>query len=501
MSERVSGAGPAEPDFPEEGLDPADWEAMRALGHRMVDDLVAYHRGVGERPAWRPVPGEARGEVAGSIGAEGAGAEAAYDAFVRSVQPYPYGNIHPRAWGWVNGTGTTLGALAEMLAAGMNPNCWGGDHAASYVEAEVLRWARSVVGFPESASGLLVSGGSVANLVALAAARESVGGDVSGRGLRAQPAQLVAYASEQVHNSVDKAVGLMGIGWENLRKIPTDAEFRLDLGALADAVAADRAAGLRPFCVVGTAGTVNTGAIDPLDALADFCRDEGLWLHVDGAFGAMAALSPELRGLVRGLERADSVAFDLHKWLYVPIEAGCVLVRHEAWHRRPFSPGASYLSTFDRGPASGPHVYSTLGPQLTREFRALKVWMSLRAEGTDRYGRLIEQNARQARYLADLVEAHPRLELLAPVPLNVVCFRYRAPGLDADSLNALNRELLLRLQVSGEAVPSSTVLGGTFVLRVALTNHRTRLADLRRLVDATARIGEALERAAAQDGG
>ncbi|HEX8695782.1 MAG TPA: pyridoxal-dependent decarboxylase [Longimicrobium sp.] len=478
---------------PEEGLDPDDWDALRALAHRMVDDVVDFHASVGGRPAWQPVPPEARAEIGREPPAEGVGAEAAYERFRRLVQPYPFGNVHPRAWGWVNGTGTTLGALAEMLGAAMNPNAWGGEQSAAYVEAEVIEWARRAFGFPAEATGLLVSGGSMANFVALAAAREARGGPaVSESGVHALDAQLVVYASEQTHNSVDKAVGLLGIGWRGLRKIPTDAQYRVDLAELEAAVAEDRAAGRRPVAVVGNAGTVNSGAIDDLEGLADFCAEQGLWLHVDGAFGAMAALSPALRPLVAGLERADSLAFDLHKWMYVPIEAGCVLVRDAEAHRRPFSPGAAYLAMGDRGPASGPANYSMLGMQLTRGFRALKVWMSLQAHGTDVYGRLVEQNVRQARALEERVRAHLRLELMAPVPLNVVCFRYRTPGLDAAALDAFNRELLARVQESGAAVPSSTVIGGGFAMRVAITNHRTRLPDLDLLVEAVARLGDGM---------
>jgi glutamate/tyrosine decarboxylase-like PLP-dependent enzyme len=251
---------------------------------------------------------------------------------------------------------------------------------------------------------------------------------------------------------------------------------------------------MHPFCVVGTAGTVNTGATDDLNALADISAREHLWLHVDGAFGALAQLSDRVRPLVAGIERADSIAFDLHKWLYMPIEVGCILVRDAEAHRRPFSPPASYLAHFDRGLASGPHIYSTLGPQLTRGFRALKVWLSIQAHGTDVYARLVEQNVAQAKHLESRIRACDELELAAPAPLNVVCLRYIAEGLDADGLNALNRELLVRLQESGEAVPSSTVLRGKFVLRVALTNHRTRTADLDRLVEAVLSIGRDLAR-------
>lgn len=485
---------PVLPDRAETTLDPDDWETLRALGHRMVDDLIAYHATIGERPAWQTVAPEARRALGDDFERTGVGEEAAYEEFSRRIKPFPYGNLHPRGWGWVNGTGTTIGALAEMWGAAMNSNAWAGDHAAPYVEAQVLSWLRRAFGMPDGASGVLVSGGSVANLVGLAAARAKMtNGAASEDGVRALPETLVAYASDQVHNSVDKAVGLLGIGWRNFRRIPTDSRFRMDVGALADRIAADRRAGLRPACVVATVGTVNTGAIDPVPEIASVCEAEGLWLHVDGAFGALCVLSPTLRPVVRGIERADSLAFDLHKWLYVPIEAGGVFVRDPEWHRRPFSPPAPYLTFFDRGPASGSRDYSALGPQLTRSFRALKVWLSLRAHGTAVYGDLIEQNVRQARHLAHRIEACTTLELLAPVSLNVVCFRYRPPDGASGDLDALNRELLLRLQESGVAIPSGTVVRGDFALRVAFTNHRTRIDDVERFVEAVSAVGSGIE--------
>ncbi len=486
-------ACPDLPDRPEETLDPEDWASLRALGHRMVDEVVAYHRDVGEGPAWQPVPDSARAALRWPVPREGVGEAAAYASFVEHVLPYPYSNIHPRHWGWVNGTGTTLAALAEMLAAAMNPNVWGGEHAATYVETQVLDWLKELIGFPDDAGAVLLSGGSAANLVGLAAARDArAGGRVGADGVRGLEADPVVYCSTETHTSVDKAVALLGLGTACLRRIPVDDAWRMDLAALRDAMAADRAAGRRPICVVANAGTVNTGAIDDLEALADLCAGEGIWLHVDGAFGAVAALSERLRPLLRGMERADSLAFDLHKWLHIPMEAACVLVRDTADHTRPFSPTASYLGAFERGVASGDTFFANRGPQLTRGFRALKVWLSFLAHGTDVYGRLVEQNVRQARLLERLVRDAARLELAAPASLNVVCFRYVRDGVAGEALNVLNRELLMRIQEQGIAVPSSTVLNGRFVLRCAFTNHRTRTDDVRALVEVVVRLGDAI---------
>ena len=488
---------PELPDRREETLDPEDWEAMRILGHRMVDDVIRYHRDVRERPAWQPIPESSRAALANApLPREGTGAEAAYHAFVEHVLPHPYGNIHPRHWGWVNGTGSTLGAFAEMLAAAMNPNCWGGHHAAPLLEERVLGWFKELMGFPSSASGILLSGGSEANLVGLAAARDAMApGDVARTGVRTLPEGLVMYASTETHNSVRKAASLLGLGSDAVRAVPVDSGFRMDVPALRTLLSEDRNRGLRPVCIAATAGTVNTGAVDPLETLATLAAEESLWLHVDGAFGAVAALSPRLRPLLAGMERADSLAFDLHKWLHVPIEGAVALVREPADHRRPFASGASYLARMERGIASGDLFFSDLGPQLTRGFRAAKVWLTFLAHGTDVYGRLAEQNVRQARRLESLVAGDAGFELLAPVPLNVVCFRCAPPGLDAEALDALNRELLMRLQESGIAAPSGTSVHGRFGLRCAFTNHRTRTDDVDVLLRACRRIADEIRRA------
>jgi glutamate/tyrosine decarboxylase-like PLP-dependent enzyme len=302
----------------------------------------------------------------------------------------------------------------------------------------------------------------------------------------------VFYGSSETHSWARKAAELLGLGNSAFRRVPVTTEYQVDLAALRSAVAADRQAGARPFCVIGNAGTVNTGATDDLRTLARIAREEDLWFHVDGAFGAFAALAPSLRDIVAGMEQADSLAVDLHKWGYLPFEVGLALVRDEATHRAAFATRSSYLEPIPRGIVAGGLPFAELGVQLSRGFRALKVWMSLKTHGARALGRLVEQNVRQARHLHDLIEAHPRLELLAPAPLNVVCFRFVAPGLDSAALDGVNQEILIQLQERGIAVPSSTVLGGRFALRVAITNHRSRLDDFDLLVEAVANIGEEL---------
>ena len=480
------------PERPEETLDPADWEAFRALAHRMVDDTIGYLATLRERAPWRPMPDAVRTSFDEPLPREGEGADAAYAQFRARIQPYPNGNLHPRFWGWVQGTGTPLGMMADMLAAAMNPHLGGLNQAPALVEHQVIRWLAGLMGFPADAGGVLVTGGTMANLLGLNVARHAKAGwDVREQGMEGGP-RLVVYGSSETHGWIRKAVELMGMGHRAFHPVPVDAQDRIDLRALADALAADRAAGHRPFCVVGTAGTVNTGAVDDLGALADLCAAEGLWFHVDGAFGAWAYASDALRPLVAGMERADSLGFDLHKWGYLPFECACVLVRDAELHRGAFATAAPYLAQTERGVIAGGLPFADRGVDLTRGFKALKVWMSLKAHGVDALVRLIEQNVRQARYLGARIEASPALELLAPVELNVVCFRYAPADLPEAERDAVNQEILLRLQEDGIAIPSGTTLRGRYAIRAAITNHRSRREDFDALVDAVERLGREL---------
>ncbi|HEY7770770.1 pyridoxal phosphate-dependent decarboxylase family protein [Longimicrobium sp.] len=476
----------------EETLDPADWGEFRELAHRMVDDTVEHLSTLRGRTPWQAMPESVRAGFDEPLPHGGEGCQAVYDQFRERILPYPSGNLHPRFWGWVHGTGTPLAMMSEMLAAAMNPHMAGFNQAPALVEHQVVRWLAQLMGFPVDAGGVLVAGGTMANLLGLAVARQArAGWDVREDGVQGGP-QLRVYGSSETHGWARKAVELMGLGRRALRSVPVDDLDRIDLDALAAAVAGDRAAGHHPICVIGTAGSVNTGASDDLAALADFCRDEGLWFHVDGAFGAWAYTSDALRPRVAGMQRADSLGFDLHKWGYLPFECACILVRDAEMHRSAFATTAPYLTQTDRGVIAGGLPFADRGIDLTRSFKALKVWMSFKAHGVDAIVRLVEQNVAQARYLAARVESTPELELLMPVQLNVVCFRYAPAGVPEAERNGVNQEILLRLQEDGIAVPSGTMVRGRYAIRAAIVNHRSRRDDFDVLVDEVRRIGREL---------
>ncbi len=446
----------------------------------MIDWLATSR----DRPVWRRMPAELRAELREGLPREGAALDALYADFQRLILPYSSANEHPRMMGWVNGGGSAAGLLAELLTGIFNVNCGGRDHAAIEVERLVIGWAAEMVGMPPETTGVLLTGSSMANMVAvLVARRAALGESVRQQGVGG--ARLKAYASAAAHGCIPRALDMAGLGSDSLRLIPADGDHRMRMDALLAAIASDRAEGFTPFLVVGTAGTVDTGAIDPLDEVAEIAHSAGAWFHVDGAFGATAALSARLRPLLKGIEKADSLAFDFHKWAQVPYDAGCVLVRDPGLHIATFAQSLAYLTQETRGLAGNPPWPRDLGPDLSREFRALKIWMTLKAYGADGIARVVESGCDIARYLAARIEATDGLELLAPVTLNIVCFRVARR---CDDLDSLNREIVADLQEAGIAAPSTTTIGGKLAIRAALFNHRTSAADADALVEGVLRM-------------
>lgn len=466
-------------------LDPQNWGEVRAIGHHMLDDMFDYIEHIRSRPVWQAMPAAVRSHLLTPLPEQGEGLAAVYGEFSQYVLPYALGNVHPGFLGWVHGGGTPVGMLAEMLAAGLNSNLGGRNHSALDIERQMVEWVRQIFDFPETASGLFLTGTSMANLVGLLVARTAALGPGSREnGVFETGQTLRAYTSRGAHMCIRKAMDMSGLGTNALRLIDTDRNHRMSITGLEESVRRDRQNGLRPFLVIATAGTVDVGAIDDLDAIYQFCRTEKLWLHIDGAFGALAKLSPELSPQLSGIEKADSIAFDFHKWAQVPYDAGFLLVRDAAAQLETFASPASYLRRDAAGLAAGSLWPCDLGPDLSRGFRALKAWFTLKTFGTTQIGAVITQCCDLARYLEARILAEPKLELLAPVQLNIVCFRYRSKNPDI-----FNRQLAIAIQESGLAAPSTTTINGQLAIRAAIVNHRTQRNDIDTLLDATLSLG------------
>jgi len=470
-------------------------DELRRLGELTADAVASHRADLFERPVFGKV-GSRAAIFEQKLPEEGRPFEEVL-AFARQhILPYSTGSAHPRFYGFIQSSADPVGIMADFLAAGMNNNCWGGDQAAVHVEQLALRWLAEMLGFPVSAEGILVSGGSMANFTAIAAARRAMTpGNVREDGLAGPNApRLTVYASDQVHACVDKAVDLLGIGTKQLRKIPTDDRFRIRVADLAAAVAADRKAGFLPAIVVGNAGTVNTGAIDPLEELADFCKRESLWYHVDGAYGALASIVPALKPLFAGMERGDSIAADPHKWLYVPYEAGATLVRDPGRLSAAFRKFPEYLASDPESPFPGPAWYAERGVELSRGFKALKVWMGLKTHGRRGYEAQIANDVALAGFLAAEVDRRKDFERLADSPLSIANFRYRPAdrALPDAELDGINRRIINALVGEGSFFLSPTILKGRTAMRVSITNFRTREEDLIALLDESERVGRGL---------
>jgi aromatic-L-amino-acid/L-tryptophan decarboxylase len=456
-----------------DSLDPADWPDFRTQAHAALDTCIDHLQSIAEGPVWRPVPDAVKTFFTGPIPRDGTPLDRLLAECGDAVMPYATGNLHPRFFGWVHGAGTPVGVVAEMIAATLNANCGGRDHGAIYVERQVIAWCREIFGLPEATTGVLSVGTSMASVIAIAAARD--------RALRGgcDAARLVGYCSSQVHVALKKAFKLLGFSAQQLRVLPAEADFTLLPEPLATAIAADRAAGSAPFLVIGTAGTVNTGAYDDLIRLSEIATRERLWFHIDGAFGAWARIAgAPLRALTDGIERADSLAFDFHKWMSVPYDAGCVLIRDGDAHRAAFAEQPDYLAR-GRALAGGDPWPSDFDIDLSRGFRALKVWMTMRHYGIDRLGGMVAKNCASARHFAVQIARSSLFALAAPVTLNIVCFRLKHEG-DPQDHDGKIAAIVEDLQLRGIAAPSTTRIDGRLCIRIAILNHRTEDSDLDR---------------------
>jgi aromatic-L-amino-acid/L-tryptophan decarboxylase len=474
-------------------LDPEDWEEIRKTGHQMMDDIIDYLSNVRSRPVWQKFPEESKSLLQDHLPVSSKPLNDVYHIFEEHIFPYTKGNIHPRFWAWVQGTGTITGVLADMLASAMNPNVTIGEQSAVYVDAQVINWCKEMMGYPSDASGMLVSGASLANTTALIVARNVMLEGVRQNGLAEMDQKPVIYTSTETHSCIIKAVEVTGIGSANLRRIEVDKDYKIRTDILRKTIESDISKGFLPYCVVANVGTVNTGSIDDLEAIFHICKKYKLWFHIDGAFGALAKLVPSYQAQLQYIEKADSVAFDLHKWMYMPYEVACVLIKNRQSHQDSFYIQPSYLLNHERGLAAGPESLNNYGIELSRGFKALKVWMSIMENGIQKYAEQIEKNILQARYLANLVSENTELSLMAPVPLNIVCFRFEPKiKMDPVDIDHLNMEIVMSLQEFGIASPSSTILNGSYAIRVAITNHRSVKEDFDILVHEVLKIGRQL---------
>ncbi len=404
------------------------------------------------------------------------------------VARYGRHNGPPRMFGYVQSSGSFAGVVGDLLASAINQNVtsWRSAPAATTIEHQVIEWLKAMVGFDPNGDGILLSGGSFANFAGLAAAlRASTDVDLNQRGVGALPGRPRIYTSEMTHMSMPKAASMLGIGKDAIVRIAVDANLRMRADALREQIQSDRTAGFHPVCVVATAGDVNTGAIDPLDAIADVCEHSRLWLHIDGSYGALAAQSPHLQGAMAALNRADSLSLDPHKWLYAPLDAGCLLVRNAAALRRAFSEGAGYIDVVaDRDMSE--FAYWDHGPELSRRFRALKIWFLLKIHGTRAIQAAIDSNIAVAHHLAAAIDASSDFERLAPAPLSIVCFRYR------NGDDAFNKALMVEVQRDGESYISNAMINGRFSLRACIVNFRTQPSDADRLLASIRRVASRL---------
>ncbi|TVP74795.1 MAG: aminotransferase class V-fold PLP-dependent enzyme [Gemmatimonadales bacterium] len=473
-----------------DSLDPHDWDQFREACMQAVDMAAGHFQRTGQGPIWTEASDTSRATFSGALPSNPRPVEEVLTELETQLLPYTLGNSDPRFFGWVHGAGTPWGALAEFVSGTLNANMGGRNHAPHLVEQQVIRWFRDAFGLPDGTGGLLVSGTSMASVVGLACARHrATSGSVRRRGLPGT-APLVGYTSADAHISVKDAFSLLGLGSDHLQPVETREDGTLDPAALDRAIRRDLREGLSPFVVVANVGSVTCGAIDDMMAIRQVADRHGLWVHVDGAFGAAGILTPEIAPRLAGIQEADSLAMDFHKWFHVPYDAGLILVRDGELQKETFGGRADYLTSLPAGPGSGDTWPCDLGPELSRGFRALKVWFTLQALGSRRIGEAVARNCHQAQWLRERVDAHPQLQRIGPADLNIVNFRFNpAGGPTVGDLNDLNRQILLELHGRGLAIPSPLRRGKDLCIRVCLCNHRTRTEDLERLVENVVSLG------------
>lgn len=462
-------------------LDPQDWASFSAEMHDLLDQCLVRMQSASELP-WRPKPDNMADGLRLDTNQMASGTKHTFNQLIQDIMPYATGNTHPSFFGWVHGTGLPVSVGAELVAATMNSNCGGRDHGAVEVERAVLDWLLRVSGLPDGSSAVLTSGTSQATILALSAARTRLFGvSVRKTGIRSL-AQVAVYVRSGTHSCVAQALDAMGHGTDVLRVVAVDDDLRMNVDALKNAVAEDLAAGIIPLAVVGTAGAVNTGAFDPINDLADFCEEANIWLHIDGAFGFWTVLADSpWKHLVRGMGRANSIACDFHKWMSIPYDCGACMIYDRDIHREAFSSRPSYLESQDSGLAGGDLWFCDYGLELSRGFRALKVWAAIKAIGVKAFGNAITDNCKQAHLMGELVKESDLLELVHPVVSNLCCFT--ANGRDPNAIAA-------QLQMSGEVVFSTTNIKNTPCLRAAIVNHRTTSKDVRAAILAVERLVE-----------
>ena len=463
-------------------------DEIREWGDSVTRFITEYLGDLRDRPAYRQTSArEIRSGLDSNLPIKGTDFESLLKVFRETIVPFSRQNAHPRMFGYVQSPGTPIGAFADLLASTLNANLtiWRSAPAPVELERMTIDWIRQILGFPANAGGLFVSGGSMANLAAIAAARQTRHSSLG---------RLRMYASTAAHFSITKAAILLGIGRDNVRQVAVDERCRMRLDDLVAKISADLEGGYVPFCVVGNAGTVDTGAMDPLGEIRDVANRFQLWMHVDGSYGAFAILADSARKLFKGMEQADSIALDPHKWLYLPVDVGCVIYRDPEAARAAFAHEAEYTRMFGEQ-ADEAFVCWDYGPELSRRFRALKVWMLLKGVGLDRLSKAIEGNLACARHLESMVRASDDFEMVAPVDLSIFCFRHVPAQLRNRSpkqIDRFNERLLVALQRDGSSYLSNTMLNGRFALRGCVLNYRTTLRDMEILLDDLRRVAKSL---------